>query len=284
MAEKVEQVCGTELSGNKKPSSSKKYRNWCLTLWSESAAERLKKMNYKYIIIGNEVCPETKKKHFQCFIVLKSAVSEASMFKKFYNHYAKRCKGNAISNYNYCSKEGNLYFEDGLKPYERLTSKELKEMSVKDIIDFDARCSQAYIRAKNLIDADLKVSDFRKVIEVFYIYGPSGSGKTNKALDIIGERTFNSIKYENGFYSGIGSADVALYDDWRDSHMRTSEFINLIDYNIHNLNIKGGGTPNKYTTIIITSVQDPNNIYKGVDDEPRKQWLRRIKIIKTNGD
>lgn len=37
--------------------------------------------------------------------------------------------------------------------------------------------------------------------------------------------------------------------------------------------------------IIITSIQDPNEIYKNMSDEPRKQWLRRIEIIQiTNND
>ena len=74
---------------------------------------------------------------------------------------------------------------------------------------------------------------------------------------------------------------VEFYDDdFRDSHMKPSEFINFIDYNIHNLNVKGGSVRNLYSTIIITSVQRLDCIYLNMaNDEPRQQWERRIKVI-----
>ena len=70
--------------------------------------------------------------------------------------------------------------------------------------------------------------------------------------------------------------------DFRDSDMKASEFINFIDYNVHNLNYKQGSAKNKYHLIIITSVQDPKKIYKNIKGEPRKQWLRRMKTINLN--
>ena len=63
--------------------------------------------------------------------------------------------------------------------------------------------------------------------------------------------------------------------------MNVSEFINFIDYNIHNMNIKNGCIKNKFKYIFITSIQSPYEIYKNyIDNEPKIQWLRRIhKII-----
>ena len=64
--------------------------------------------------------------------------------------------------------------------------------------------------------------------------------------------------------------------------MSASEFIQFIDYNKHRLNIKCGSVQNNYTTIIITTVQDPEYIYEKLtrnNDEPKKQWMRRINII-----
>jgi len=88
------------------------------------------------------------------------------------------------------------------------------------------------------------------------------------------------IKYCNCFYLGTSRmAKVAIYDDFRDSHMKPSEFINLIDYNKHWLNIKGNSILNDYLIIIITSVQKLSKIYRNVDDEPRAQWERRVQVI-----
>ena len=42
------------------------------------------------------------------------------------------------------------------------------------------------------------------------------------------------VKYVNGFYLGTTStAKIAIEDDFRDSPMKPSEFIILIDYNKH---------------------------------------------------
>lgn len=137
--------------------------------------------------------------------------------------------------------------------------------------------------------ANIEIDELKKEIKVYWIQGPSGIGKTEKAKEII--RTLkdeygtkvNMVKFENGFYIGVGSAPIAIYDDFRDSHMKPSEFINFIDYNKHYMNIKGGQKLNEYKLIIITTVQNLNEIYRNMShDEPRKQWERRINVIDMN--
>ena len=136
-------------------------------------------------------------------------------------------------------------------------------------------------------DDSIDIDDLHKDIKVWYIWGPSGIGKTQKAIQLAKENGYKKvhiIKYENGFYSGVGSGEgCAIYDDFRDSHMRASEFINLIDYNIHTMNIKGSYKQNRFKHIIITSIQSPIHIYPNMDDEPRQQWLRRMELIDMEG-
>ena len=43
--------------------------------------------------------------------------------------------------------------------------------------------------------------------------------------------------------------------------MKASEFINFIDYNAHDMNIKGSHVRNKFECIFITSTQNPEQIY-----------------------
>ena len=65
--------------------------------------------------------------------------------------------------------------------------------------------------------------------------------------------------------------------------MKPSEFINFIDYNVHNLNIKGSFIKNKYSFIFITSVQDPEKLWKEFQEKNPEdnliQWIRRMQII-----
>lgn len=290
MNEKKTQHLDTELSGNTKASSSKKYRNWCLTIFHPDEAETLKKMEYKYILMGKEICPNSGRLHYQSFISLKNATTFNAIKKKLPTTNFRHCNGSALQNFVYCSKDKNIFFEDGKRPYARIGVKELKEMSYEDIIDFDARCHKAYIHAKNLLENDIDIDELHKDIKVFFIQGPSGIGKTERAKQLVrnlkdkyGSKV-NMVKYENGFYIGIGSAKIAIYDDFRDSHMKASEFINFIDYNIHHLNIKGGEKQNKYELIIITSIQKLDSIYRNMNGEPRKQWERRIELINMYED
>jgi len=142
-----------------------------------------------------------------------------------------------------------------------------------------------WFRLKN--NRPMKVREKRKSVKVYYIQGPSGVGKTNKAMDIAEEfeeswNTFTDwLKYKNGFYSGVtGEAKIAIYDDFRPSDMKAKEFVNFIDYNKHNMNVKGSGFINNYNLIIITSVIKLSTIYRNIEaDEPRKQWERRIEVI-----
>lgn len=263
----------------------KKYRNWYMTIFNDTERDKVKKMNYKYLLMGEEICPTTGKKHYQTFIIFKSPVTFDSLKKKIPTTHFGKCDGTAKENVVYCKKDMNIHFEDGTPPYQRLSCEDLKKMSYEDIIEYDARCHQAYIKAKNILDNNIKIDELFKDIKVYYIQGPSGSGKTKRAIELVrylkedyGDE-INMIKYENSFYIGVGTAKIAIYDDFRDSHMKASEFINLIDYNIHHMNIKGGERPNKYKLIIITSVQKLKDIYSNMTDEPRKQWERRIQLI-----
>lgn len=277
----------TERSGNiNLAKGEKKFRNWTITCWNEIEAENLKKLNYKYIIMGNEICPTTGKKHWQSFITLENATTKSSLIKQgLPTTYITPSKGSAKQNSTYCSKMKNIYFEDGIKPYSRLSCEDLKKMSYEDIINFDARCSNAYIKAKTILENDIDIEDWKKSIKVYYIQGPSGIGKTEKAKEIIRQNKdkygtkINRIKYENSFYLGIGNAKIAIYDEFRDSHMKASEFINLIDYNKQTMNTKGGEKNNNYELIIITTVQKITDIYHNMIGEPRKQWERRIEVI-----
>lgn len=267
---------------NKKQS---KFRCWAMTIFSEEERDNLKNMNCKYLLMGEEKCPTTGKTHYQTFVQFTSPRTFKALKKKLPTSHIEVTKGSVKQNITYCKKDGNIHYEEGTAPYEKLTAKELREMNYEQIIDYDARCHQAYIKAKNILENDIDIDELKKDIKVYYIQGPSGIGKTEKAKSIIRENKdkygtkINMIKHENNFYIGVGTARIALYDDFRDSHMKASEFVNMIDYNIHHMNIKGGAQPNKYELLIITSVQPLTEIYKNMAGEPRKQWERRVEII-----
>ena len=132
-------------------------------------------------------------------------------------------------------------------------------------------------------DYDVHIDvDSHKDVDVYYIWGPKGSGKLNKALKLV-KIGFDIISYADGCWKGVSNyGKCCLYENFRDSNMSLNEFIRFIDNDKHTMSVRGGLKPNEYTTIIIISKQDPHYIYKNADDETRKQWLKRMKIINMN--
>lgn len=165
----------------------------------------------------------------------------------------------------------------------QLTIKELREIdNSDDLPDWKQYNVWKQVKSEH---KKTKVKDWHKDIEVIWIQGPSGVGKSKKVVEICEEKgieEFDEVKHDNnhGFWLECDGTGCAVYDDFRDSDMKASEFVNFIDYNVHNLRIIGGSVRNHYNTIIITTVQRLDKIYKNMKlEEPRQQWMRRVKVI-----
>lgn len=251
----------------------------------------LKYFQYLYVVehLGQN------EKHYHMLLQLSKSMPKLSIRKLHGAHVKKKEYGSTQTMKDYLDCKDDKHKREGVTA---LLIDEEGEMlkqggySVQALLDCDRvedlpdyRMVNTWYKLK--YNRPMKVRERRKSVEVYYIQGPSGIGKTNKAMDIAEEfeelwETFTDwIKYENSFYSGItGHAKIAIYDDFRPSDMKAKEFVNLIDYNKHNLNVKGGGFVNNYNLIIITSVVKLSTIYRNIEaDEPRRQWERRVKII-----
>ena len=256
----------------------------------ESLKEYLLSRNYNYIIAGKEKAPTTGHEHIHVYIQLKTP-SKLSI-KKLEGAHIEACKGSPEQNIKYIKKEGaEIIFEIGEPKLKKNSTSfptiaEVKEMTKEERSNLPLQYFNAVKEIELEENNDIDVDEyFKEDIEVFYLWGKSGIGKTREAIKLIKEKgfqKFNEVKYANGFWIGTGNSQACLYDDFRDSHMKASEFINFIDYNVHNLNTKYGYIKNKYKLIIITSIQDPMDIYHNMKDEEREQWIRRLNIININ--
>ena len=270
-----------------------KGRNFLFTLnnpdnWDDLLAYVKSLKGYNYGIASLEKAPTTGHKHIHFYAQFKNKVDVYQ--NKVCGARIDKCRGSAQQNIEYVKKTkepekaGEIIYEEGEPKLKGgPTIKELKEMPKEEREDLPG-CYYNIVQKINADEAkDIPIDEFAKQVEVYYIWGPSGIGKTNMARKMMKEKgfkTFNLVKFDGNFWQGTKeNGGAALYDDFRDSHMKPSEFINFIDYNIQLMNIKGGGHKNLYSYIIITSVQDPEQIYKNVEGEPRRQWLRRFKEI-----
>ena len=284
-------------SKQNKDIKNKKARNYQLTLnqvdrWDKLLEYLISLKGLDYLIAAKEKGEVTEHEHIHCYIQLRYSMKLS--IKKLEGAHIEICKGSPQQNRDYVIKNGDIIKEIGIiKPSGGYSISYIKSLSDKqrEYLPF-----VYYTKLKNLKQDEnniIKISDYYKIVKVYYIYGNSGTGKTEQAINMIKKliedkvvevETISEVKYINGFWIGIDIntiGEIALYDDFRDDHMNVSEFINFIDYNIHNMNIKNGCIKNKFKYIFITSIQSPYEIYKNyIDNEPKIQWLRRIhKII-----
>ena len=282
-------------------------RHFQITLNEPEKYEKIKKYitglsNFKFLYSVEEYAPTTDHRHIHIYIQFSK---KATLYtSKLEGAHLELCKGDAVSNINYIEKlkdprdkiiekigepddmigvQGGKSRFPTISEIEKMNSLELKKLPAQYYNIVDKIISK---RAQNI-----SIESFNKwPVTVYYICGESGIGKTRMAQYLIKSWGihFNNVKYENTFWMGVSeNSNIALYDDWRDSHMKPSELINFIDYNTHIMNIKGGFIQNKYKKIIITSIQHWDDIYKGArekDDELPQQWERRMRKIFINNN
>lgn len=235
--------------------------------------------SFQYGIACQEEAPSTGHKHIHMFVQFVRTVRLS--LNKLMGSHVEKCRGSPQQNVAYIKKDGNIIWEKGeMKKKGGYTIQQVKKMDKEKRDQLPVQLYNIVQKINNEERKRIKGTDYFKGVQVIYIWGESGVGKTKYVIEEIGDKEFNEIKYDGQFWHGVEEdCDIALYDDWRDSHMKPAEFINFIDYNRHIMNVKGGSIRNNYKTIYITTVQSPEDIYKNVVGEPRKQWERRMNVV-----
>ena len=277
------------MASDVEPRFNLKARHFQLTLnqpehYDEIKDYLTKLKQFRYLISCKEYAPTTGKEHIHIYVQFSNP--QRLSVKKCKGAHIEKCFGTPEQNKAYIEK-GELIDEIGIFGSSEVTRfpsiDQVKLMSREERNQLPISYYNTVKRINTEEDNMMNIEDIYKPdVKVYYFYGPSGIGKSKNAVELIKKygTKFDELKYENGFWLGYGGSEIAFYDDWRDSHMKASEFINFIDYYIHNLNVKGGCEKNRYKIIIITSIQSPWEIYQ-TQPELQEQWLRRMKICEV---
>lgn len=240
----------------------------------------IRSLSPNYFVASKEKAPTTGHIHMHLYCQFLNA-RRLSM-KKLLGSHLDCCNGSCQQNMDYVKKYGDILVEEGTPRLKGgATIKDIKKMSKEQREDLPGCYYNIVQKINGEEDKKIKGKDYYKgKIEVYWYWGESGTGKTRTAIQKIGDEEFNEVKFDGNFWHGVQEdCKVALYDDWRDGHMKPTELINFIDYNRHIMNVKGGSVRNNYTKIYITTLQNPEEIYHNVPEETKRQWLRRIKEI-----
>ena len=274
--------------------SRQQARNWFLTInkavmehYEDIKEYLVEELNSNYFL---SVIEENKKENLHMHIYVQYPRCVRVSYRKCYGAFVDVCREGPEANYNYLTKMYRLYKLDTIvdeigKMRTRTQGKEISALELKELPLEEVKATEYNVWC-NLQGRDsMCMTDIYKPdVEVWYFYGESGSGKSKAVFDKIvnelGNPKIDYVKFDGNFWQGVNDVnmpEICVYDEFRDSHMKVSEFLHFIDYYCHILNVKyKTGVRNKYKKIFITSIQSPHEIYKNVADETRQQWLRRI--------
>lgn len=284
-------------------------RNFILTLnplsleYYEDIIQYLKGLSGLNYLLVTEHFGQSQK-HYHVYVQYNN--SKKLSIRRLHGAHVERCFGSAQQNIDYCKCNDILHRNAGVtaatiheEGQPRLKGGDWSVGCIRDMDNPDelpGNLYNTYRRIQSQKLNRLSLGSWRKQIKVYWIQGPSAIGKSEKAENLLRDwyndkgienedlMYFDELKYDpNGFYAGVNVEEpnkVAIFDDFRAGHMKPEEFINLIDYRVHNMNIKGDSVKNRYELIIFTSVQRFSSIYRNVEDyERREQWERRVEVI-----
>ena len=222
-------------------------RDYCFTAWRIPIYDT---DNIKYIVWGKEACPETKKIHYQGYVIFRRTArfpKAKEWIGAGQEVHLEVKKGTRDQARDYCLKDGNVT-EWG--EYEALTNNELFK---KDIGFLKENYPAFFCRYhKGLAQLQSKGDKWRDVKVIVY-WGKTGTNKTRRcmALDDI-----YKIDPPYTWWDGYMGESRLLIDDFQINAMPRGQLLNLLDGYRLRLETKGGHVWAAWTEVYITTNKD----------------------------
>lgn len=254
-----------------------KQRNWATTYLNNKDIIR-------YLCIGSEICPKTKKKHLQGWIQFFNPKRFGGVKKILGNEtHFEPCKGSEFDNDKYCKKDNDFMSWGKFITQGQRTDLEAIKKNIDDGMNrLDVMNShfETYCRYRNGINDYIKEtenknrSDFRHV-DVEYVYGETGTGKTRYGM---AHSQFKITGDNLQWFDGYNGEKSILIDEY-DNNVPITKLLNFLDGYKLRLAVKGGFTYANWDKVIITSNLKPEELHPNAKNKHREALFRRIKKI-----
>lgn len=260
-----------------------KYRKWCFTLNNpEANPPDYSAFGADYIIVGAETAPSTGTRHHQGYVRFTNTRALGGVRLLLPAAHWEACKGSETDNIAYCSKEGNIVFENGTREVGQGKRNDLT--AVKTCVKSgqgmravcELACSYQSMRAAELMLKYLEPGRKTKPF-VHWIYGPTGVGKSHTA-ELLAPDAWISGK--NGqWFEGYDAHKNVIFDDIRGDFCPFHVLLRLLDRYPYRVEHKGGSRQFLAETIVITTCLPPEKLYRDRAGEDILQLGRRIDKI-----
>lgn len=277
-----------------------RHRNWMITIFNEEEFNNglsVIKHTVDYVCGQWELCPTTKKKHFQGYIEINKPMTMYAIKKliKTPTAHLEPRLGTQEQAISYCTK-------DDTSTGERVEWGEKKQQGKRTDLEIAIDLAEQNIPICEIIHENPKYLRYMKYLKEYQqdwialhpmprepptvevLIGETGSGKTRyveekeEILYKVQETSSNTM-----FFDGYQGQEAVLIDDFK-GNIRFNFLLQLLDrYNLR-VNTKGGTTNWCPKRIYITSNYEPHEWYPNLKVWEIAPLLRRITAQKLMGN
>jgi len=260
----------------------------------------------KYLLYAPEICPETNRPHWQCYVVWRTGFNKTitANAKFFGNTHTKVAGGGVEDQLDYIrgpwDKDGKYkpfnpeWCEFGERPKQgRRTD---LEHVVDDILDGSTTPDDIaienpimwhqYSRTFNkILDLKMRKVHRTEMTQGLWYWGTTGTGKSHKAYCGYSFEACYNVPKDNGWWDNYIQQDTVVMNDFR-GEIPYNELLQIVDKWPHEVRRRNKPPlPFISKTVIITSSLHPADVYNRRHDEDNlAQLIRRFKIIKMDSE
>jgi len=281
-----------------KQASYTQSRNWCFTDFEMLDLDDLFNKNsdiIRYLCWGREVCPTTLKEHFQGWVQFRNKKRLGSVKNLFANTEGKQkthfesCKGTPLQNDVYCKKGGDWthlgkYKSQGCRSDLEQIARELMDpnTTLRDVMMDHPEKAIQYGRSMQFFKQKVQeeqAPDWRNV-DVSLYYGLTGTGKTRDAMNTLYKNdTYKIQGHDIGtWWDGYEGQKMLVIDEYNND-VKITRLLQLLDGYKVRLPVKGSFVYANWTSVIVTTNLEIDEIHSLAKEQHRDALWRRINTI-----
>lgn len=218
-------------------------RDWCFTAWKNPTYNK----EMRYLVCGREICPTTKKLHYQGFVIYRKQhrlKKAKELLESGIETHMEVRRGTREQAREYCTKDGE-YEEHG--QFEAYTKEQLFKQPIPYLRE---NYPEFYCRYYKGLERLQEKGDKWRDVTVTFTWGGSGTGKTREVMEM--DDVFK-IDPPYKWWDGYEGESILLIDDYREGSIERGMLLNLLDGYRMRLETKGSHTWAKWSKVYITS-------------------------------
>lgn len=263
---------------------SVQYRHVCFTSF-EPEPPAYDASRLSYLIYGREVCPNTGRRHYQCYCEFVKRVTLRTLQQMFPRSHFEKRNGSVEQAISYCKKDG-AFTEHGTKSSQgarhdlRSIADSISNgtMALHDVARTAPSLFVQYGRGLSFLSSvtsRARTNRWRDV-RCNIVWGATGTGKTRDWFERYGDDGYRfQYSGDKSWWDGYYGEKHILFDEFS-CQIPLSVMLQWMDGYPCQLWIKGSHTWAAWETFTIISNEDPHMWYSNCPSEKRRAFARRI--------